>query len=619
MTSRNCLFNTKLFFKSLFQQKYVMAVHAVLLLLSTTLFAYLMYSEYRFDGYEYAYNDAMNYLKFAHPLVVPVIVAVGVVTAFMGFSYLFKKPSSVFFGAMPVRRGSMYITKLCACFVSAVLPFIAVAIVNFVFLKSIGGDMEGFFSNAGAVILQYLLFCAVAVLGATVSGGGFAQLITVGFICLVYPVTYLVISGVIEVALETWSASFEPDLGFMFPVAYIISGELEAKHVIFSAAAALAAAVAGFFFYIKRRNENAGDFYAYRFINTVVKYYITICVALLSYILLKDMTGESGRLFPYIMGILLGVLCFVILRGIFEKSFRAMFSDAKKLVLGVLIIAIVLLVPGFDILGIDSRVGNLESVKMGAVDTNLYYDDHFIITLDSRECLDAVAGIIEAGIDGDHSDYGLRYVEFYINDNPFGLTREVEVPVSLYNNFVSEIYDSSDYKEDYIAYIENSSSDSAWNIYSGGLNREIVAGTKKKLLSALISDIKDCGFEQIKNSRILYEIGVERIVEGYGYNYGEIPVYECFEKTVSIIKENFPEFQQLWKEGLKLGWYDVNYRDLEITDEAEIGQIISVLEKRENPLSGKGGIEISVYDVHGNFVGVVCQDDLPESIKKRMN
>ena len=112
---------------------------------------------------------------------------------------------------------------------------------------------------------------------------------------------------------------------------------------------------------------------------------------------------------------------------------------------------------------------------------------------------------------------------------------------------------------------------------------------------------------------------MERNVEGYEYSYGEIPVYGCFEKTASIIKENFPEFQQLWKEGLKLGWYDVNYRELEITDEAELGQIVSVLVKRENPLSEKGGMDISVYDVQGNFVGVVCQDDLPESIKKRMN
>ena len=298
---------------------------------------------------------------------------------------------------------------------------------------------------------------------------------------------------------------------------------------------AVCACLAGFFLYIKRRNEKSGEFFGFSWVNTLLKYYTSLCVAMFTYLAVKSVLADDGGLAPFVMGIIFGVLMFVILRGIFEKSFKAMFSKPKLIAIYLVVTVFLLCSAEFDIFGLDKRVGNIETVRISAFDTDIYdkNNNEFLITLNSPECIEAVYELTGAMVsDGP----GATIVEMNINENPFGFDRRFEVPVEVYNNFVSVIYNSEDYKEDYVSFLEKRLKDTTrWEINNAVDVYNINDETRALLYKALSEDIRGCSYDDVEDSVVVFGIGFDS-VDGYHY-FGCIPVYSCFEKTVSFIND----------------------------------------------------------------------------------
>ncbi len=459
MTSLKFSYSLKLFKESLKQNKHIMIMHIILLLLATILPAQLSIVDLAERIKEYSHvliNMRSEYTYYisgfsAFAMMVMCLSAF----ATMSFSYLFNSRSSIFYGSLPYKKSTMFFARYLSGIVSLLIPVVLCYIINaFVFLSHselLGGvNFWWYTQNWLFVALTYILIYSLCTFAASLSCNIFAQLIIMGAMILVYPSVVFILSETVNTMFKSYMIDYKLNAFYIFPpFATVFHG----SNINFTITSIIAIAECivlsglGYFAYLKRRAEKVNNFFAYSSITGILKYFITfLCSA--GFGLLLAAVNRGNNEVAYIGYIVFGFVGYAIIQMIFEKSPKAMFKNMKGFVIFLVIISLVASIPVFDSLNLEEKMPNpekLNKVTITKIDSaSSYWNNDAEIVLTEPESIKAACDLFAKG-EQKLPRYGRQFR--LTPDNSIFIRRTDNLSIEDITEFLRSVYNNNDYKE----------------------------------------------------------------------------------------------------------------------------------------------------------------------------
>lgn len=622
--------------------KYIMLLHTILLLLCTTLPAVLLNESAIRDGdSEFTrIHTITETLIGSNVFMLMAIMVASFGTAYFLFSYMFRRRSMIFYGSMPEKKSCIFTTKFIAAFLSVLVPVAAVCAINLAVAAALSANEFAYIARHFALLLfQYLFLLSAFSFAASFSGNFLSMLGASGFGFLIYPLAILTISGNISVWFKTYVTEYNINPYYVFPPVMICGfGGIEAKYIAFEAVLGAVLFALGIVFCVKRAAENSEKFFAFKGINALIKYSSATLAGLLFGCAIASIYTDN-TVISFVLYIIFAILAYIILQAIFEKSFKAMFSNLKHLAVFGVLFAVVITVPIFDVFGLDFKFPeNAKSVTFTVSnDTRVsgYRGAYFAQTFTNPDIINAVltladenkAAAKENNYEYDHQTYNGEFnVKF---DKPFfGISRTFSwVTEDQVKKCFGKFYDTKDYKRALCAAVDKLNyMDKYDNIgfdlqpecpyYAfGSFDKNFVDGFKK----ILKADIQKYSYADISNSREF------AYVNKFNEESVSLIVYDCYEDTVNYLLDNY--FLVPATEMIELR-NPANEKSVQITDINEMKSIFRVGrgyydEVGENMCHIYAPSEIDLPDSGEKtedfvIVSDAYIDDLPEKIAAKL-
>lgn len=575
MTHQKSLFNPKLAFEDMKQNKHVIILYTVILLLCTLFPASLEYSNYFEDTVNNSYGlaSAADFLALANPFVMILTFAAAFIIVILQFNYLYKQNSVIFVHSMPYTRANIIVTKYISGLLTAVLPILWAGLINMLAAKIMGIDYLMSYTDYTKIMFYTMLTTvfsySVMVMAQTVSSSIFSLFIASSFVFLLYPITKCVGAGMVSAYLKTYNIEtlFSRELDFIFPFWKVAMTEDASSALTLGFSAYLVISsivmlVISALVYSKRKSENSNKFFAFNAVNKFLKYYITIVLALGIGALTGTAAGGSFGI-SYIMYILSAIIIFAVLQAIFDKNIKNMFANKLSLGAVLLIITAVVCVFKFDVLKLNERVPDANETKSIDITIPLRYDD--FVSDGKNEFTDKK--IIEKAIllmknsepaynRGWTTDDGLSAVTFVTDKyKKLGISRRVLVKKADFDEFSKVLFASEEFKNQLAPDDKQVKSINWTYVHYDGTDFNVLTKAKiEKLLKTYSAELKNVTADEFANGNavgsIEYEIPAEKsngLVPIHSYIYRRSPVFESCSETVKLMKQYRAEFEELAK------------------------------------------------------------------------
>ena len=575
MTHQKSLFNPKLAFEDMKQNKHVIILYTVILLLCTLFPASLEYSNYFEDTVNNSYGlaSAADFLALANPFVMILTFAAAFIIVILQFNYLYKQNSVIFVHSMPYTRANIIVTKYISGLLTAVLPILWAGLINMLAAKIMGIDYLMSYTDYTKIMFYTMLTTvfsySVMVMAQTVSSSIFSLFIASSFVFLLYPITKCVGAGMVSAYLKTYNIEtlFSRELDFIFPFWKVAmtedaSSALTAGMTAYLIISSIVMLVISALVYSKRKSENSNKFFAFNAVNKFLKYYITIVLALGIGALTGTAAGGNFGI-SYIMYILSAVIIFAVLQAIFDKNIKNMFANKLSLGAVLLIITAVVCVFKFDVLKLNERVPDANETKSIDITIPLRYDDY--VSDGKNEFTDKK--IIEKAIllmknsepaynRGWTTDDGLSAVTFVTDKyKKLGISRRVLVKKADFDEFSKALFASEEFKNQLAPDDKQVKSINWTYVHYDGTDFNVLTKAKiEKLLKTYSAELKNVTADEFANGNavgsIEYEIPAEKsngLMPVHSYIYRRSPVFESCSETVKLIKQYRAEFEEAVK------------------------------------------------------------------------
>lgn len=459
MTSLKFSYSLKLFKESLKQNKHVMIMHIILLLLSTILPAQMAITDLAERVKEFApsiitYRAEYTYYISGFSFFTMMVMCLSTF-ATMSFSYLYNTRSTIFYGALPYKKGTMFTARYLSGIISLLIPVLICYIINgIIFLNHselLGGvNFWWYTQNWLFVALTYILIYSLCTFAASLSCNIFAQLIIMGALILVYPSVVFILSETVNVMFKTYMIDYSLNAFYLFPPFATVFHGSDINFTI-TALIAIAECIVlsglGYFAYIKRRAEKVNNFFAYSSITGILKYFITfLCSA--GFGLLLAAINRGNNAIAYVGYIIFGFVSYAIIQMIFEKSPKAMFKNMKGFVAFLIIISLLASIPVFDILKLEEKMPNpekMQKVKITKIDAaTSYWHGGYKIELTEPESIKAACDLFSTGSFAKN----MYARQFTLKEDNSIFTRRINnLPIEKIVEFLKAVYDNNDYKD----------------------------------------------------------------------------------------------------------------------------------------------------------------------------
>lgn len=570
MMRQKFLFNTKLFFEDIKQNKHIVFLYTIFLLLATTLPAMILYDSYLESNSFYLLSDIAEMLSMANPFVTFINISAALIFVILEFGYLYKTKSVIFYHSMPITREALLVTKFAAGFVCIIIPVIITFVVNLSLNIIIGfqfwvGVME-MFEILCAIILSTLFIYAVVTFAQVFCSNVFALVIMTAFIFLLYPITKLVTAGTFSTYMSTYNVNLTfPLADYIYPVWITFTKNGLAKYftlklAIYLIIMPIILVVVSAIIYSKRKSENTNKFFAFDFVNRLLKYYITICLGIGFGTLIRSSINSSSIIINFVVHTVAIVVIFSILQAIFDKNIKNMFANKKMMLILVICVLVFVTVMEIDVFNIDKMIPDAEKtdeiyIDMPVISRNHHFYSSDEFTFSDKKNIEGAIKLLKTGKSSKDRypsrDEGVVVLNLSTPKyQKWGVERKFMVTNDEFDKFLELIFDTKEYKDQvyglddifihentkyglHIAIIKGEDVGTEYfYIKNDDEKTNLVINTlKEEAYSAKYSDIKD---EKVKYY-IECEYRKERKDGGYSYNYRQVPVFESFEKTNEVL------------------------------------------------------------------------------------
>lgn len=574
MMHQKSLFNPKLAFEDMKQNKHVIILYTVILLLCTLFPASLEYSNYFEDTVNNSYGlaSAADFLALANPFVMMLTFAAAFIIVILQFNYLYKQSSVIFVHSMPYTRANIIVTKYISGLLTAVLPILWAGLINMLAAKIMGIDYLMSYTDYTKIMFYTMLTTvfsySVMVMAQTVSSSIFSLFIASSFVFLLYPITKCVGAGMVSAYLKTYNIEtlFSRELDFIFPfwkvaVQEDASSALTVGMTAYLIISSIVMLVISALVYSKRKSENSNKFFAFNAVNKFLKYYITIVLALG----IGSLTGAAayGSFgISYVMYIVSAIIIFAVLQAIFDKNIKNMFANKLSLGAVLLVITAVVCVFKFDVLKLNSRVPDANETKSIEITYPLRYDDFVsdgTFKFTDKKIIEKAILLMKnsepAYGRGWTTDDGLSAVTFVTDKyKKLGISRRVLVKKADFDEFSKALFASEEFKNQ-LAPDESQVEAIYWTYVnygdSGGFNVQTKA-QMEKLLKTYSAEVNNISADEFVHGKVLgsieYEIPIQKndnfARPTRSFSYRRAPVFESCTETLKLMEQYRAEFEE---------------------------------------------------------------------------
>lgn len=574
MTHQKSLFNPKLAFEDMKQNKHVIILYTVALLLCTLFLASLEYSNYFNDTVNNAYSlrSAAEILALSNPFVMMLTFAAAFIIVILQFNYLYKQSSVIFVHSMPYTRANIIVTKYISGLLAAVLPILLVGIINMFAAKTMGIDYLMSYTDYNKVMIYCILstaFCySVMVMAQTVSSGIFSLLIATSFVFLLYPITKGVLAGMVSTYLKTYSIEtlFSRELDFIFPFWKIAvqedaSSALTAGMTAYLIISSIVMLVISALVYSKRKSENSNKFFAFNTVNKFLKYYITIVLSL-GVGALTGMAAYGSFGISYVMYIVSAIIIFAVLQAIFDKNIKNMFANKLSLGAVLLVITAVVCMFKFDVFKLNDRIPDAADTKSIGITLPLRYEN-YVSADGSYNFTDKK--IIEKAIllmkNSEPAYNRLRtdddsYDVTFITDKykKLGISRRALVKKTDLEEFSKAVFETAEFKKQ-LTPDESQIEAIYWTYIIYGDKESFNVQTKaqiEKLLKTYSAEMNNISADEFVHGKVLgsieYEIPTQKndnfARPARSFVYRRTPVFESCTETLKLMEQYRAELEE---------------------------------------------------------------------------
>ena len=614
MTSLKFSYSFKLFKESLKQNRNIIIMHTILLLLATILPAQLAIADLAERVREFApsiinYRAEYTYYISGFSIFTMLVMCLSAF-ATMSFSYLYNSRSAIFYGALPYKKGTMFAARYLSGITSLFVPVLICYIINgIIFLNHsevLGGvDFWWYTKNWLFVALNYLLIYSLCTFAASLSCNIFAQLIIMGALILVYPSVVFILSETVNVMFKTYMIDYKLNAFYLWPpfaTVFYSSGINYLITALIAISESIVLSVLAYFAYIKRKAEKCNNFYAYSWITGILKYFITfLCSAGFGLLLVAINRGNNA--IAYIGYIIFGFVGYAIIQMIFEKSPKAMFKNMKGFVIFIVIVSLLASIPVFDVLNLDEKAPNaekLQKVTITKVDAaTSYWHGGSKIELTEPESIKAACDLFASGSFAKN----MYARQFTLKENNSIFTRRINnLPKEKIVEFLKTVYDNKDYK-DALKIDETlfDQFDDDWrfriNVNKNAFYKSRVIDGKEmvyKFVEVYNNDVTNTKAEDIDFTEVYAYVGIPS---------GEVVILKEYKNTIKLLEEEFlikPDYDKFKVIELKNTYNDTT--EHVITDPEKIKFIIDNISDYNYNDGNEKGYHICYESTSGEMV-----------------
>ena len=416
-------FSNKLFYPHMFKMmvKRYWPFWIVLLLCWFFLLPFSLYT--RLSGQSAADIASGFYVKEAIYVItefatVPVFLS-SIFVAMAVFYYMMNKDQTQFMHSLPVTKTGLFITNYLTGLIVMVSSYLFAALLGALACRLCASpvDMPAFGMFLYATVMQTVFFYSLAVFCIMITGQliaapifyGILNFAAVVFGFMIYSLMsfymygysgYSGIMSVTEVLSPVFALTGSFNCGIDYETGKVI---ITGMHLpaVYAAIGILIAAIS-FFMYKKRKNETAGATLVFGFTKPIFKYCVMLYLGLGLGEIITDISASDtgyrnvGIMLPqniiYFFAIVFGILGYYAAEMLMKKTTRVFKGSLKGLIPGVAVIAAIIAVFNFDIIGYESYVPSAEDVQSVSVDigANNYTE---ISEADSKEVINAVLAL----------------------------------------------------------------------------------------------------------------------------------------------------------------------------------------------------------------------------------
>lgn len=280
------------------------------------------------------------------------VLAFGIVTPAMIFSYIHHKSAVHMVHSLPIKRESLYFSHL----VSAGILNAAPVIINmFIMLGIKGLHPSNAFIWAGLTLVYVFLITSFGTAAATLTANVFASIV-LPYIVILLP---MFIEMMARLLCERYLYGFTGN-GYVSLTSHIYADyEMLLKGMIFVyIVLGILFFAIGLVSYKKRALENNSRLAAFNVLNPIFLYGVAVCAGFLGYAYVTEFTGNDGTMW---LAAPFGIAGLIIARMIIERTFRPR-NIIKPAVIYLAILCAVYVFVGLDITGYEKRVPNIDDI-----------------------------------------------------------------------------------------------------------------------------------------------------------------------------------------------------------------------------------------------------------------
>ena len=613
MTSLKFSYSFKLFKESFKQNKHIIIMHTILLLLATILPAQLAIAGLEERVREFApsiitYRAEYTYFISGFSIFAMMVLCLAAFST-MSFSYLFSPRSTIFYGALPYKKSTMFAARYLSGLISLFVPVLICYIINgIIFLnysEILGGvDFWWYTQNWLFVALNYILIYSLCTLAASLSCNIFAQLIIMGALILVYPSVVFILSETVNTMLKSYMVDYKLNAFYLFPpfatvfyssgVNYVITSIIACvESIVLSALAYLA--------FVKRKAEKCNNFYAYSSITGILKYFITfLCSA--GFGLLLAAINRGNNAIAYVGYIIFGFVGYAIIQMIFEKSPKAMFKNMKGFVVFLIVISLLASIPVFDVLNLDKKMPTPEKLKKVSItkvdSVTSYWHGGYKIQLTEPESIKAACDLFASGSFGKN-----MYVrQLTLKENNSLFTRRINnLPKEKVEEFLKAVYNNKDYQDALKidkSLFDEFGTDLRYRVHvnKNAFYQPIMVENRAlidKFVETYNNDLLNTKAEDIDFAEVYAFVSIPR---------GEVVVLKDYKNTIELLEKEFlvkPDYNNFKKIELKNTYNDTTEHI--ITDPEKIKFIIDNVTDYNYDDNNSKGYNVSFETANGEM------------------
>ncbi len=468
---KTLLFNKGIYKSNLSRFKWGSILYFVILFFSTS-FMFLIdkggrYSSVRLEQFV----NAGGMILLDEWMAFPVLLAtfVPTVVAFLVFDMFSSKKHSVFIHSLPCGRCSIYISALLGAFTLMALPVIANGVILILLSVFKCGELFSVLSCmkwiAVNLVLLFIMF-SVSVFSAGITSSRVALVFINAVLHFLPLVIAFGMSGIaaaylygfndssdvfIKTALE-WTPSFSHWMsrqnGAVYSGNSLAVNLLSTRILIFVAGAILLYAL-GILLYKKRNVESAGNFVAFKILNPILKYTLTVLGTVGTFSILQYSNFERNFYMVFLL-VAVSLILYFASEMVLKKNLKVIGAYKGYLIFAAAMILLNTFIQHTGFFGYETRVPDVSEVESVSISGNWNYRNTF--TDDKDVILEAVCAHesiikdIPSVIEPDRAEYWNMYITYKLKNGREITRRYNDLSEEEHLNIMTALYEHIPYR-----------------------------------------------------------------------------------------------------------------------------------------------------------------------------